>query len=107
MEGLPRNDDFNADTTEGVGEYHLSIGARWRSSSSQAFLAPARTRKNLDILTKTLVTRVLFENKKAVGVEIVQEGRKQVLHAETEVILSAGAIQSPQILQLSGVGPDT
>ena len=103
--GLPLNDDFNADTTEGVGEYHLSIGARWRSSSSRAFLAPAKTRKNLDILTKTLVTRVLFKNKKAVGVEIDQEGQKQVLHAETEVILSAGAIQSPQILQLSGIGP--
>jgi len=103
--GLPLNEDFNADTTEGVGEYHLSIGSRWRSSSSRAFLAPAKSRKNLDIMTKTLVNRVLFENKKAIGVEIAQDGRKQIIHAETEVILSAGAIQSPQVLQLSGIGP--
>ena len=103
--GLPLNDDFNADTTEGVGEYHLSIGSRWRSSSSRAFLEPAKNRKNLKILTETLVGRVLFKNKKAVGVEIIRGGQKKAIHADTEVILSAGSIQSPQILQLSGIGP--
>lgn len=103
--GLPFNDDFNADTTEGVGEYHLSIGSRWRSSSSRAFLTPIKNRSNLHILTKTLVSRVLFKNKKAIGVEVIRNGQKTAIHADTEVILSAGAIQSPQILQLSGIGP--
>ena len=62
--GLPLNDDCKADTTEGVGEYHLSIGSRWRSSSSRAFLEPAKNRKNLEILTETLVSRVLSKIKK-------------------------------------------
>ena len=103
--GLTLNQDFNAETTEGVGEYHLSIGSRWRTSSASAFLKPVESRKNLKIITNTLVTRIIFENKKAVGVEIISGGHRQIIHADAEVILSAGAIQSPQILQLSGIGP--
>ena len=103
--GLTLNQDFNAETTEGVGEYHLSIGSRWRTSSASAFLKPVESRRNLKIITNTVVTRIIFENKKAVGVEITSGGHRQIIHADAEVILSAGAIQSPQILQLSGIGP--
>lgn len=103
--GLKSNDDFNAETTEGVGEYHLSIGARWRSSSARAFLATAKNRENLDIMTNTLVARILFENKHATGAEIIQDGQRRKVYADAEVVLSAGSIQSPQILQLSGIGP--
>ena len=103
--GLPRNSDFNAETTEGVGEYQLSIGSRWRSSSASAFLKPVQHRKNLTIMTKVFTERVLFEDKVAVGVEVLANGERHKIFSESEVILSAGSIQSPQILQVSGIGP--
>jgi choline dehydrogenase len=70
-----------------------------------AYLKPAKHRSNLTILTNSQVSKVIFENKKAVGVEFIQQGSKKTIRSNKEVILSAGAIQSPQILQLSGVGP--
>jgi len=103
--GLPSNPDFNAETTEGVGGYHLSIGSRWRSSSASAFLNPIKNRKNLTIFTNTMVTKILFKNKRAIGVQLSREGVVSEVFASAEIILSAGSIQSPQILQLSGIGP--
>jgi choline dehydrogenase len=103
--GLPYNPDFNGATTYGVGAYQLSIKDGWRWSAASAFLQPARKRPNLTIVTNVHVTRVLFENGAAIGVELSDHGVIKQARAEREVILSAGAIQSPQILQLSGVGP--
>ncbi|BAT58809.1 alcohol dehydrogenase [acceptor] [Variibacter gotjawalensis] len=103
--GLPANTDFNGDTTYGVGAYALSISDRWRSSSAVAFLHPALPRQNLTLMTQTHVARVVFEKGRALGVELLADGRREIVRAEREVILSSGSLQSPQILQLSGVGP--
>ncbi len=103
--GLPLNADFNGATDYGVGAYQLSIKGHWRSSAAQAFLRPAQGRAELTLLTNTLVSRVLFESDRAVGIECVNDGSVQRFRAEKEVILSAGAVQSPQLLQLSGIGP--
>jgi choline dehydrogenase len=103
--GLPKNEDFNAESTYGVGEYQLAINDGWRVSSATAFLSGIRARKNLTILLNSNVARVLFEGRTAVGVEWFAGRDKVSARAEREVILSAGAIQSPQILQLSGIGP--
>jgi choline dehydrogenase len=103
--GLPRNPDFNGATTYGVGSYQLSIENGWRQSAAVAFLKPARARPNLTVMPRALVTRVLFEGRRAIGVEWQRDGSAHRVRAAREVILSAGAIQSPQLLQLSGVGP--
>ena len=103
--GLPRNPDFNGTTTYGVGSYQLSIDNGWRQSSAVAFLRPARGRPNLTILPRALVTRVRFDGRRAVGVEWQRNGQVSIANAAREVILAAGAIQSPQLLQLSGIGP--
>lgn len=103
--GLPRNPDFNADTTFGVGYYQLGIGRRWRSSSASAFLKPAMNRPNLTVIVSAQVSRVTFQGNVATGVEWIKDGKLHAAIAEREVILSAGALQSPQILQLSGIGP--
>ena len=103
--GLPRNADFNAETTYGVGTYQLGIGKRWRSSSASAFLKPVRARSNLTIITHAQVSRVVFKGKVATGVDWIRNGKTETASADREVILSAGALQSPQLLQLSGIGP--
>ena len=103
--GLPRNPDFNAATTFGVGAYQLSIRDGWRASSSRAFLHPARSRPNLTVLTRAQATRVLLRGSRAVGMEWLADGQLHKASAEREVILAAGALQSPQLLQLSGIGP--
>jgi choline dehydrogenase len=103
--GLPRNRDFNGASTFGVGAYQLGIANGWRSSASASFLRPALGRPNLTVVTGATVTRVLFERTTASGVEWVKEGEKHQSRAEREVILCAGAVQSPQLLQLSGIGP--
>jgi choline dehydrogenase len=103
--GLPRNADFNGATTYGVGSYQLSIDNGWRASSAVAFLRPARARPNLTVRSNALVTRVLIEHARAVGVEWLGGGVARRVRAAREVILAAGAIQSPQLLQLSGIGP--
>ena len=103
--GVPETDDFNNLTQEGVGYYQLTTHKGFRCSTAVAYLKPAKHRKNLEILTDSQACRVIFENKKAVGIEIFRNGNKSIVRANKEVILSAGAIQSPQILQLSGVGP--
>ena len=103
--GLPFNPDFNGATEYGVGQYQLSIKNGLRSSAAAAFLRPARKRPNLTVLTESFVHRVLFEGATAVGVEWSHKGQLRSARAEREVILSGGAIQSPQLLQLSGIGP--
>ena len=104
--GLPANGDFNGETTLGVGAYHLSIGRRFRASAAAAFLRPALKRPNLTLITKALVSRVEIEHGRATGVTWTRKGQSHSARARCEVILCAGALQTPQILQLSGVGPE-
>ncbi len=103
--GLPFNPDFNGETTYGVGSYQLSIRDGWRASAAAAFLTPVRDRPNLTVATGALATRVRFDGRVATGVEWLEGTAVRRARAEREVILSAGALQSPQLLQLSGVGP--
>jgi choline dehydrogenase len=103
--GLPRNPDFNAATTFGVGRYQLGIGRHWRTSSASAFLAPVAHRSNLTVISGAHVRRVLFDGRVATGVEWIEGGQLSSAAADREVVLSAGALQSPQLLQLSGIGP--
>jgi choline dehydrogenase len=103
--GVPRNDDFNGERQEGVGYFQLFTRKGWRSSTAVAYLKPARGRPNLRVETGAHATRVLFEGTRATGVEYRQHGRLKSARAGREVILAAGALQSPQLLQLSGVGP--
>jgi choline dehydrogenase len=103
--GLPRNPDFNGATTFGVGSYQLGIGRHWRTSSASAFLRPIRHRNNLTIITNAQASKVLFTGRIATGVEWINGGRVFNANVEREIVLSAGALQSPQLLQLSGVGP--
>jgi choline dehydrogenase len=103
--GLPSNADFNGDTTYGVGAYDLSISRHWRASASAAFLKPVRARRNLQLIVNAQVTKVTLNGTTATGVEWIANGRAERATAAGAVILSAGAIQSPQLLQLSGVGP--
>jgi choline dehydrogenase len=102
--GLPRCPDFNGADPEGFGPRQGAIRDGRRESGVTAYLAPARARGNLRILTDALVTRVLIAEGRASGVEYQQGGERRQLAAEREVILAAGAYGSPQILQLSGVG---
>ena len=103
--GLPRNDDFNGATTYGVGRYQLGIGRHWRTSAASSFLRPVAHRPNLMVVTGAHVSRVLFSGRKATGVEWIRQGQRFGAEADREVVLSAGALQSPQLLQLSGIGP--
>jgi choline dehydrogenase len=103
--GIPATEDFNAGESEGVGYFQVTQKAGRRMSSSRAFLKPAASRKNLTILTHCLVRRIRFVDNRAVGVEFLYDGAPTYVGSEREVILSAGAIGSPQILQLSGIGP--
>jgi len=103
--GLPRNDDFAGETQEGVGYYQVTQknGERW--SVARAYLDPARGRSNLHIETNAFATRILFEGRRAVGVEFDQGGQRRTLRVRREVLLAAGALQSPQLLMVSGIGP--
>ncbi|HVF63021.1 MAG TPA: GMC family oxidoreductase N-terminal domain-containing protein [Casimicrobiaceae bacterium] len=103
--GLPSNADFNGATTYGVGAYQLSIRNGWRESAASAFVHPVADRANLAIRTHAHVSRVIFEGTRACGVEWLERGERRTARVDGEVILSAGAIQSPQLLQLSGIGP--
>ena len=103
--GLPFNRDFNAETDYGVGAYQLSIRNGLRSSASRCFLHPVLDRPNLKLITNAHVTRVLLEGTRAVGVEWLEQGTIRSARCDGEVILSGGTIQSPQVLQLSGIGP--
>ena len=102
--GIPTNRDFNSGQQEGVGYYQLFTKNGLRSSSATAYLRPARGRANLRVETNAHATRILFEGNRAIGVRYRQNGAEKQARAAREVLLSAGALQSPQLLQLSGVG---
>jgi choline dehydrogenase-like flavoprotein len=103
--GHPLNPDFNGPTQEGVGPYQVTHKNGERFSAAKAYLTPAMGRPNLEVITGAQVLRVLLEGRRAVGVELLRGGRRVVLKARREVLLSAGALQSPQLLMLSGIGP--
>ena len=105
--GLPHNPDFNGKTQEGVGLYQITTRNGFRCSAATGYLKPALRRANLKLITKAHVTRILFDGRRAVGVEYRQGGEIRRVMAAKEVILSAGAVNSPQILQLSGIGDGT
>jgi choline dehydrogenase len=102
--GLPHRDPNGAEQ-EGVGWYQVTIKDGKRCSAAVAYLHPAMSRPNLRVETRAQATRILFEGKRAVGVEYVQNGETKRALADGEVILAGGVINSPQLLQLSGVGP--
>jgi choline dehydrogenase len=106
--GFPLNPDMNGASSHGVGAYQLTVRNGWRQSAAVAFLHPVRERPNLTIAVNAQVTRVLFRHRRAVGIEWVPRDARHSVHtaqATREVILAAGTLQSPQILQLSGIGP--
>lgn len=99
------NADFNGESQEGVGWYQVTQINGQRCSAAVAYLKPIRDRKNLDVITEAFSEKVLFEGKRAVGVQYTKEEKSIAIKASREVILSAGAFGSPQLLLLSGVGP--
>ena len=103
--GFDFNVDMNGANQEGVGYYQLTTHKGQRMSSSRAYLHPALKRKNLTVITKALATRILFDGNVAIGVEYIISGNIHKVYAKKEVILSAGSVNSPQLLQLSGIGP--
>ena len=104
--GHARNPDFNGGQQEGFGYYQLTTRNGRRCSASVGYLRPARQRANLKVVSQALATRVLFEGRRAVGVEYLQGGATHVAHARA-IILSGGTFNTPQLLQLSGLGPAT
>jgi 4-pyridoxate dehydrogenase len=102
--GLPFNDDYNGERQDGIGLLQSSIYKGRRVSAATAYLRPALARPNLTVRVKTQVTRVLFEGRRAVGIGYLDGNAAGTARAEREVIVSAGAINSPQLLQLSGIG---
>ena len=103
--GIPATDDFNTGENEGVGYFKVNQRSGWRVSTAKAFLRPALSRPNLTVMTGAQVRRLTFEVRRATGVEIMRDGAGAQRIAGKQIILSAGAIGSPQILQLSGIGP--
>src|SRR3954447_23187722 len=103
--GIPRNDDFNGAEQDGAGQYQVTQRGGMRCSASVAYLHPAMERPNLTIEPYMLARRVLFDGTRAVGVEAMRLGEIQEFRAEREVLLCGGSYNSPQLLQLSGIGP--
>lgn len=105
--GHRRNDDFAGERQDGFGRYDLNQRNGTRLSSARAFLHPALGRSNLTVLDETLARRILFDRGRAVGLEIEKAGARRTLSARREIILCAGATKSPQLLMLSGIGPES
>jgi choline dehydrogenase len=103
--GLPFTEDFNGPNPEGVGRYQINSRRGMRWSAADAFLRPALRRGRVHLQTGALAERIVFEGRKAVGVSYRQGGGVRTARARAAVVLSAGAVQSPQLLQLSGIGP--
>lgn len=103
--GVPETDDFNGERQEGVGYYQLTTRNGLRMSSAKAYLKPARRRENVRILTDAHATQIVFDGRRATGIRFRRHGVDTELRARQGVILAAGALQSPQLLMLSGVGP--
>jgi choline dehydrogenase len=102
--GIPRNDDFNGHQQEGAGYYNLTVRNGKRVSSADAYLRPATNRRNLDVETNAVAKRVLFDKDTAIGVTYTRYGHEHTVLASKEIVIAAGAIGSPQLLQASGVG---
>ena len=102
--GVPRTDDFNGVVQEGAGYFQLNTYRGWRCSTAQAYLKPARQRSNLRIETGAFAAGLMLEGRRTVGVRYRQGGAMKQASCRAEVLLSAGSIQSPQLLQLSGIG---
>jgi choline dehydrogenase len=103
--GIPANEDFNGDRQVGAGLYQVTQCSGRRVSAAGAYLRPALGRRNLTVLTCAQATRILQDNGRAVGVEYLHAGRRHQARADAEVILAGGAVNSPQLLLLSGIGP--
>ena len=103
--GIERTDDHNGATQEGAGWFQVTQRNGKRCSTALAYLHPAARRGNLEVLTDALATRIVFEGERAVGVELLRNNELETVRAEREVIVCAGAYQSPQLLLLSGLGP--
>ena len=101
---IPFNDDYNSGDQEGFAYTQTTIFKGKRMSAKVAYIDPIKHRKNLNVLTESLATKIIFKNKKAVGIEILRKGKNEKYFCNHEIILSGGAINSPQILELSGVG---
>jgi choline dehydrogenase-like flavoprotein len=104
--GYERIPDLNVDRPEGVARFQLTQRNGKRCSTADAFLHPAAGRPNLEIRTSVFAQRIVFDGNRAVGVDVVQDGKTETIRAEREVILAAGAYQSPVLLMLSGIGPE-
>lgn len=102
--GIPNNPDYNGRVQEGAGYFQITTSRGLRSSAASAYLRPIRKRRNLAVQTNTQVHRLMLDGRRVTGVEVDHNGQRQVICARHEVILSAGAIGSPQILQMSGIG---
>jgi choline dehydrogenase len=102
--GYPITDDFNGESQEGFGRYDFTISKGRRRSTARAFLDPAKKRSNLTIEVHAHATRILFEGKRAVGVEYLQGGDTISARARREIVISAGTINAPALLQVSGIG---
>ena len=103
--GIPDNPDFNGATQEGAGWFQTTTRNGRRASTARSYLRPAKGRRNLHIETAALAQRILFEGRRAAGVEYRQNGALRTVRARKEILISSGAYNSPQLLQLSGVGP--
>jgi choline dehydrogenase len=104
--GIPFNPDFNGEFQEGCGPLQATLSNRARCSAADAYLHPARARPNLTVLTHAQATKLIFTRERAVGVEYLHFGAAEQARAASEVIVSAGALRSPQLLMLSGIGPE-
>jgi choline dehydrogenase len=102
--GYSRNPDVNGATQDGISFNHFNILRGRRISAATAFLHPVKSRRNLDVITRAQVTRLLFEGRRCVGVEYRQDGHLKTMRASREVVVSGGVFNSPQILMLSGIG---
>jgi choline dehydrogenase len=103
--GLSYNADFNGETSEGVGFYQNTLKGGFRMSAARAYLHPARRRPNLRVISRAYATRILFDGRKAVGVEYTRNGKVERAFGAREVIVSTGSVNSPHLLQHSGIGP--
>src|SRR4030088_2409050 len=103
--GLPLNPDFNGASQEGAGFFQTTTRRGRRASTAVAYLRPAKGRKNLQVETAALAHRVLFEGRRAVAIEYSKAGARRIARARKEILIASGAYNSPQLLQLSGVGP--
>jgi len=104
--GYPISEDFNGYMQDGFGTYDLTIKDGMRIGAAKAYLQDTKQRKNVEIFIKTNVQKILFENLKAIGIQIMIKGKLENIYANKEVIVASGSINSPKLLQLSGIGDE-